>query len=496
MVFDRFKFALRSACLLVAGCEVGPNYRAPQLQVESGYSVEATTPTTLPATTRPSVLLQTPLTEQRWWSTLNDSVLNDLIDRAVKSNLDVRIAQSRVREARAELAYATGGQLPRLNADAAYSHNRLSKTAAPYNAFNVPGFPWEYNQYQVGFDASWELDLFGGIRRGVEAAGADLAAGEADQQNVLLSVMAEVARSYVDLRGYQRRYEIAQGNLASQRQTLEVTQDRRKQGVVTELDVAQAASQVAKTEAQLPVLHRQQMEALHRLAVLLGQEPEALTEELKRPQPVPTVPPEVAVGLPAELLRRRPDIRRAERQLAAATARVGQANADLYPKLSLTGNFMMMDADTHGLFDWRSRSLGIGPTVSWPIFDAGRLRQLINVRNAEQEQAMATYQRTVLGALEETHNAIVAFVTEQQRHRALQDAVTADQTAADVSQAQYRQGIVDFLNVLDAQRSLFESEDQLADSDRAVTTSLIALYKALGGGWQASDSSQAMAIQH
>jgi NodT family efflux transporter outer membrane factor (OMF) lipoprotein len=426
-----------------------------------------------------------PIAEASWWKALNDPELDTLMQRAVTSNLDVKVASAHVREARAQLAYAAGGQLPQVNGSAGYAHDRLSKTAAPYNAFDIPGFPWEYNQYQAGFDASWELDVFGGIRRGVEAARADLAASAADRQGVLLSVMAEVARNYVDLRGEQRRSEIAEKNLASQRDTLELTRDRRKQGVVTELDVAQAASQVAKTEAQLPILRRQQSEAIHRIAVLLGQQPEALTGELTtKPTPVPVPPPQIAIGLPAELLRRRPDIRRAERELAASTARIGQAKAALYPRLSLTGNFAMISASTSDLFDWNSRSYGIGPTVTMPLFDAGRLRRHVDVRTAQQEQALANYERTVLGAFEEVHNAIVTFVTEQERHRALVDAVAADRTAAEVSQAQYKQGVVDFLNVLEAQRSLFESEDQLADSDRAVTTALVALYKAVAGGWE------------
>jgi multidrug efflux system outer membrane protein len=216
----------------------------------------------------------------------------------------------------------------------------------------------------------------------------------------------------------------------------------------------------------------------------VGLYPQQLEQELDQPVALPISPPQVAPGMPIDLLRRRPDIRRAERELAAATARIGLATADLYPRLSLTGNFNTVSAGTQDLFNWRSRSYGIGPTVTWPIFDAARLRRVVDVRTAQQEQALAQYQRTVLAALEEVHNAIVTFVTEQQRHRSLADAVAADRTAADVARAQYRQGVVDFLHVLDAQRSLFESEDRLADSDRAVTTALVALYKSLAGGWE------------
>jgi NodT family efflux transporter outer membrane factor (OMF) lipoprotein len=417
-------------------------------------------------------------------------LLDKLMEQTVSANLNVKIAQARMREARADLAYAAGGGYPTVNANGGYSDNRLSQTAAPFNvADNLAGFPWEYQQFQAGFDASWEVDVFGGIRRSVEAADADMSAASADSQSVLLSAMAEVARNYIDLRGYQLRYAIALSNLKSQRETLEVTQDRRKRGVITELDVAQAASQVAKTEARLPLLQRSQSQAIHRIAVLLGQQPEALTEELSSPRPVPVPPPEIAIGVPGELLRRRPDICSAERALAAATARIGQATADLYPKFSITGNFAMLSADQ--LFNWSSRNYGIGPTVTWPIFDAGRLKSMVNVRNAQQAQALANYDLTVLGALEEVHNAIVTFATEQERHRSLVDAVKDDQAAVDIAQGQYRQGVIDFLNVLDAQRSLFESQDQLADSDRAVTTSLVAIYKALGGGWELAPSSTA-----
>jgi NodT family efflux transporter outer membrane factor (OMF) lipoprotein len=490
---------------LSCGCLVGPDYDAPAVSVDDSFgdatrgpeagSIAATAPaastTTTNSTAPATVLSSAAMGSAAWWKTLRDPLLDELITRSAAANLDVKIAASRVRQARAQLAYASGGSYPRANVGAGYSHNRLSKTAAPYNAFDLPGFPWEYNQYQAGFDAAWELDIFGGARRGAEAAGADLGASDADQQGILLSVMAEVARNYVQLRGDQQRDAIAQRNLRSQVQTLELTRDRRRQGVVTELDVARAASQVSKTEAELPLLRRRQAESIHRIAVLLGQPPEALRQMLSRPAPVPVPPPEIAIGVPAELLRRRPDIRRAERQLAGATARIGQAAADLYPRFSLTGNFATISAATNELFDWRSQSYGIGPTVTWPIFDAGRLRRVVEIRTAQQEQALDAYERTVLGALEEVHNAIVTFVTEQERHRALSAAVQSDQTAADVAQAQYRQGVIDFLDVLDAQRSLYVSEDELADSDRAVTTALVALYKSLAGGWEPTEAAHA-----
>jgi NodT family efflux transporter outer membrane factor (OMF) lipoprotein len=340
--------------------------------------------------------------------------------------------------------------------------------------------------YQAGFDASWELDVFGAVRRSVEAADAGLEASMEDRRSVLVSVLAEVALNYVELRGYQQQLEISGRNLQTQRETLDLTQDRTRKGAATQLDVSRAAALVSTTEAQLPLLRNLQWQAMHRLAVLIGQQPGALVETLSAVKPVPVPPAEVPIGVPAELLRRRPDIRRAERDLAAATARVGMATADLYPRFSLTGSFSLQSSNFSDLARWDSRTFGFGPAVLWPIFDAGRLRAVVRASDAQQEQALVRYEQTVLQSLEEVHDAIAAFITEQDRRKSLQEAVRASQESTELSQDLYRKGLTDFTTVLDSEQQLCQAQDALVQSETTVTTSLIALYKALGGGWEMS----------
>jgi NodT family efflux transporter outer membrane factor (OMF) lipoprotein len=426
-----------------------------------------------------------PVTITQWWATLNDPELDALIDRAVESNLDLRLATARLREARARRAAVSGEQLPTINLDAAYHHERISGNSQPFASVGNTGqIPFEWNLYQLGFDANWELDVFGGTRRAVEAAGADVTAGVEGRREVLLSVLAEVARNYVELRGIQRQLEVAEANLRVQRETVEVTRSQRAHGVVTELDVARAAAQASGTEAQIPALRNQQWQAVHRIAVLLGREPDALAGELSPHKPIPLPPHRVPVGLPSELLRRRPDIRRAERELAGATARVGVAVADLFPRFSLVATGGVESSDTENLFNWPSRVFNVGPQVTFPIFDAGRLRAIVQVRNAQQEQALVGYQQTVLGALREVEDAITGLGTEQERAKSLSDRVASTADAAAIARDQYKQGLTDFLTVLDAERSLYQAQDDLARSQQAVTVNLIALYKALGGGWE------------
>ncbi len=457
--------------VLPAACTVGPDYRPPDLKTEPSYGPVAAEQNAAAA----------------WWATLNDPVLNDLIATAAGNNLDLRQAEARIREARAQRAVVVGNDMPSLNVDGQYQHQRFSQNAAPFNAFNVPNFPWEFNLYQLGFDASWELDVFGGTRRAVEAAGAAVQASEEDRRAVLVSLLGEVARNYVELRGYQQERLLAQHNLDTQNQTLTLTRDRMNKGLSTELDVSRAAAQVATTAASVPVFERQEWQALHRIAVLAHQPLEKVIY-LREVAPIPSPPNSVVVGIPAELLRRRPDIRRAERQLASATARIGVAEAQLYPKFSLTGVFNLQSASIDDLFAWRSRAFSIGPTVTWPIFEAGRLRAVVNVRTAQQEEALVTYEQTVQSAIQEVRDALVAFTTERRRRASLSDAVAADADSVDLSSKLYAQGLTDFLTVLDAQRQLYQAQDQLAQSDTQLDSALIALYKALGGGWEADAS--------
>jgi outer membrane protein, multidrug efflux system len=514
--------------LVVAGCEVGPDYKPPQVTVRPDFpEAAATQPSSDVSVAKPN-----PVSLVEWWSTFNDPELDSLVHRAIQNNLDLQNAQSRLRQARAQRGVVGADLLPNVNTSAGYQNGRGSNNVViPLGAFGVPaagatptetplvvraadatpqasvgasqseplnplgagGLPGVETQlYQAGFDASWEIDVFGGVHRSIEAADADTAAAIEDRRFVAVSLVAEVARNYVELRSSQRQLKIAEENLASQQQTLELTRSRRHAGFVTDLDVARQAAQVAATASTLPQLEASIRRSIHQLGILLGQDPDSLSAELESPAPIPPVPPEVPIGMPVDLLRRRPDIRRAERQVAAASARIGVATADLYPRFSLTGSFGLDSSKTKNLIEWNSRYFALNPGISWPIFDGGRIKANIQVQKELAQQAANNYQQTVLNALGDVEDALASYRTEQIRNRALVDEVAASQDAEAIARQQYEQGLVDFLSVLDAQRSLFEAQIVLAQSDGAISTDLVALYKALGGGWEtpANDATQ------
>jgi NodT family efflux transporter outer membrane factor (OMF) lipoprotein len=337
--------------------------------------------------------------------------------------------------------------------------------------------------YSVGLDASWEVDVFGGVRRSVESATADLQASGEDLRSVLVSLLGEVALNYIEVRTIQARLAVAEANLAAQTETYELTAIRVQAGLTTALDLEQATYNLDSTRSQIPTLQSGLGEARNRLAILLGEHPGAVHAELAARQPIPVPPLEVAVGLPADLLRRRPDVRQAERKLAAQTAQIGVATAELYPKFSLVGSITLSALDLTNLFSATSRAFSIGPSVSWRLFDAGAIRKNIEVQSALQEQALIQYEATVLTALEEVENALVAFAEEQRRREALRNAAQAAERAVTLAQAQYGAGMVDFRSVLDAQRSLLSLQDQVVQSEGSVASDLVRLYKTLGGGW-------------
>ena len=319
----------------------------------------------------------------------------------------------------------------------------------------------------------------------VEAAGAEIGVAEAGQRGVLVSLLAEVARNYIESRGYQQRLVITRQNIGVQKEALDLTRSRYRSGLANDLDVQQAAALLAATESQVPSLETGFAEAVHHLSVLLGQPPGTLMDEMSVEKPIPLTPPAVPVGLPSELLQRRPDIQRAERELAAATARIGVAKADLFPKFSLIGFAGLESISADNWFDSVSRAWSAGPTVRWELFEAGRIRANIRVQNARQEQALEAYQQTVLVALEDSENALVAYAREQTRRESLLRSVQADQQAVELSTQLYKSGLVDFLRVLDSERSLYIAQDALVQSDQGISLDLVQLYKALGGGWQA-----------
>lgn len=468
--------ALPAAALLLGACTVGPDYAPPEPKVPDAFgrlTEEITGPTR-------TVAGEADLT--RWWSRLNDPVLDTLVDRAVSGNHDLRVAEGRLREARAARTVTASDAWPTVDAVGGYSRSRLSENVSSGRFSNQDSSGNDL--YAVGFDARWEIDVFGGVRRAVEAAEADIQTAQENTRDVLVSLVAEVARNYVEVRTFQTRLDIANRNVQVAQDAVDLSDSRFKAGLTSELDVAQARAQLEVRAARIPQLRTGLAQTVHRLGVLLGSEPMALAKELEAVRPIPAAPSEIPVGVPSDLLRRRPDVRRAERQLASATARIGVATAELFPKFSLTGFFELQSDQIGNLAEGDSRAWAIGPAVRWNVFDAGRIRAQIAVENARQEQAVAFYERAVLISLEDAENALVALSQEQTRRAALTRAVDANARAVDLATQLYSSGLRDFLNVLASNQQLFESEDQLAVSEHDVTTSLISLYKALGGGWE------------
>ena len=456
--------------LFFSACTVGPNYERPGVAVPSAWKE---------AQQRDIETQSAELT--RWWTAFNDPLLDSLVERAVKSNLDLRIAEGRIREARAARGFTAADLWPTVDVSGAYSRSRTSQNTLSSSSHG--GGNLERSLFETGLDAGWEIDLFGGTRRKVEAADATLEASVEDRRDLLVTLLGDVARNYISLRGFQSRLAVARANLKAQRETLELTQVRFQAGLVSDLDVAQAEVQVNTTAAEIPILESFLKQAAYQLDVLLGLQPGSLWNELVQEAPVPTLPPKILIGLPSELLRRRPDIRRVERQLAAATAQIGAATADLFPKFSLTGVFGLQSISAGDWFTGGSRFWSVGPTIRWPIFDAGKIRATIEVRNAQQEQALGRYEKTVLTAFQEVESSLVAYAQEQARYRSLVEAVAANRRAAVMANELYLRGLNDFLNVLVTQRSLYSLENDLAQSEATLELNLVTLYKALGGGW-------------
>ncbi len=460
---------------LLAGCAVGPNYKRPQAAVPTQWTVAPTRGTET----------KSPETDE-WWASFQDPELNSLVERSASRNLDLKLALERVQEARAARGVARSGYFPSIDGAASGTRNR-QRVIGPVGPQNSPVIvPVEFNNFQGGLSASWELDVFGGTRRRVQAATADATAAEENRRDVLVILLGDVGRVYAQLRGFQRRLEIANKNIKTQQDTLDLTSARAKAGLATELDVSRAAAQLESTRAIVPSLLSGIDVSIHRLSVLLGEEPGALRTELEKVSPIPSAGPKVDVGLPSDLLKRRPDIRRSEAQLAAATARIGEAKADLFPRFVLTGTAGRQATQLHDLTLGAGNFFSAGPGISLPLFTGGRIRSNIAVQTSRQREALIGYQSTVLNALEEVENALVSYSQEQERRDRLNEAVSHSQLAVDLATEQYKAGLVDFLSVLDAQRDLYANEDQLVQSQTTVTANLVGLYRALGGGWSAS----------
>jgi outer membrane protein, multidrug efflux system len=445
---------------------VGPGYAPPKTTLPTQWNTQAAGGVITGAED-----LQT---LAKWWKSLDDVTLSSLIDRAVQGNLDGKKAQSRIREARARQGVSRSGLFPIVGASGSLTSSGAGRDANLGNTTDL---------YQTGFDASWELDVFGGVRRSVEAAGADLGASEEDLRDVLVSLLSEVALNYVEARTFQARLSVAEENLSSQEETYQLAQWRNAAGLSDELAVQQARYNLESTRSQIPSLRTGMEEAINRLAVLLGERPGALRKEMETARPGPSAPAQIAVGVPADILRQRPDVRRAERQLAAETARIGVAKANLYPKVTLNGSIGLESLSLNGLVNLASKVFNYGPKITWTVFNAGAIRKNIEVQSEVQEQALIRYEASVLTALEDVENALVAYAQERERKVTLVETSRAAREAALLAEHKYQAGLTDFTSVLDSQRSLLSFQDQLAQSEGALTSDVVRLYKALGGGW-------------
>jgi multidrug efflux system outer membrane protein len=456
--------ALALTALSLTACAVGPDYRPPETApVEFIAAADAR-------------VAETPF-EATWWGQFGDPVLDDLVARALSGDLDVKIAAARVAEARAGLSASRRERWPDVGAAVARTESHAPEALVGFDRLET-----EY--YEAGFSTLWEIDLFGRVRRGVEAASADAEAVEAHLRDAQVLVAAEVVRNYLELRGAQKRLAVARQNLGYQRETYELTQVRLELGRGTQLDVASAAASLAATEAEIPLLVAAEAAAANRLAVLLGLRPGALATELA-PRDIAPHLTTLAVGTPEDLLRRRPDVRAAERELAAATARIGVAKADLFPRLTLSGFIGFIAGDAGDLIDSQSRAWTATPALSWAGFGSGT-RARVTVAEARTDAALASYEGTVLRALEETENAFVIYGQQRERLTSVMQQAAASREAAELARVQYREGALDFLRLLDAERTLLQAEDALARVEIDLNTAVVLIYKALGGGWKAA----------
>ena len=462
-------FALPVLLSLALGActTVGPDYKKPPTEAPAEWN-------SLNQTMPPATNTGATGDLSQWWQTLNDPLLTELMDEALQANLDLRSAQARLREARSRRTATASFKYPDVNASINANRNRFSKEAGSGTTVNL---------YSAGFDASWELDVFGGVRRSVEAADADVQSSQASLDATQVSLVAEVASSYIEVRAQQSLLAISRSNVESQSETLQLTDWRAQAGLVSVQDVEQARSNRDQTRAQIPSIETSLAEAEHSLDILLGRPPGTLHQRLATTTALPNVPVQIAVGIPADTLRQRPDVHAAERKLAAETARVGVAEAARYPNFTLTGSIGLeaLTLGSLGSADATRSSLGAGVTA--PIFNAGRLRALVDVQDAVREQALVSYEQTVLSALQEVENALVNFSRNRERGEALMSAVKSARTAAVLARERYSAGLIDFQSVLTSERTVLVLEESLARNQADGVLALIRLYKALGGGW-------------
>jgi NodT family efflux transporter outer membrane factor (OMF) lipoprotein len=462
--------------LAFAGCTVGPNFQRPKTAVSTNWQ-EIADPRVSTASA----------TYRGWWKGFNDPVLDRLIERAYQENLSLRQAGVRVLQARAELGIAVGEIFPQTQqAIGSVQYNRTSDRGALAAATQGSVAYW---QSEIGVQASWELDFWGRIRRNIESADASLLSSLADYDNTLVTLTADVANAYITIRTAEERIRIARENVETQQESLKIAEARLAWGVATQLDVDQARTALLNTLATIPSLETQLRQARDALSVLLGMPPSDLSDLLDGPSAIPASPRDVIVGIPADLLRRRPDVRRAELQAAAQSAQIGVAKADLLPAFSLVGNLVFVSTDLgkfklSDMYRWGSRQVQIGPTVQWNILNYGQITNDVRVQDASFQQLLIAYQNAVLSAQQDVEDNLVAFLRAQDRAELLGQSVVSAKSAVAIAVLRYREGVTDFTTVLTAQQALLSQQDSLVTTLGSIATSLVATYRALGGGWE------------
>ncbi|MHC2067725.1 efflux transporter outer membrane subunit [Bremerella sp. T1] len=462
--------AVATATIGLTGCLVGPDHIDPGAPFQCEW---------IPPL--PPGVSQSPNDSIAWWTKFDDPVLTSMIVRTAQQNLTLGQAAERIAEARALRGIVRGDLFPDIDGIGSYTRR---KTSGSGNSFGLSNFnPPPFNFWSAGFDATWEVDIFGGVRRRLQAADADVDVAIEDHNDLLVSLQGEVGANYIQVRTLQRRIEFVERNIQLQRQSLKITEDRFAAGTVSQLDVEQAKSNLYSTEAGLPLL-RQEMElAYHRLSVLMGEPPSDLSKEITPQQRFPSLPQDIAVGLPIELIRQRPDIRSAERQLAAQAARIGVAVSELYPRFTITGTFTVDTTKFNRWFTTESIAYAAGPAMRWRLLDFGRVRSDIEVQRARWRGLVYNYQNEVVTAAQEVEDALSQYRYSIRRAESLREAALAARAAAEISEEQYKGGIIPFQTLLDAQRFQAELDDQAANAEGDIYLAVVSLYKALGGGW-------------
>jgi NodT family efflux transporter outer membrane factor (OMF) lipoprotein len=475
----RSKVLIIVSSALLSACAVGPDFKEPPSDLPPQWRAPTATTDTV---------------EREWWKQFHDATLDDLVTRALTSNAQVQIATLRFAQSRVVRGVEAGARWPAVNASAAYSRERQSENGTATRLIDLiaPGEGGDeiikllsdpFSVYQGGFDVGWELDLWGRVRRSVEAADANVRLSEQDLRDAQLSLVGEVVRSYLELRGVQDQLRIANADAAAGADLVELTEYRVKGGLVDELDLTTQRARLAESRSNIPPLRQQETQLVSALAVLLNVPPGSLDAQLSATSPTFSLPSSIAGGVPSEVARRRPDIQRAEAQLQAATAEIGVAVADLYPRFTLTGSFVQQSLKASDFTDWGSRQWSIGPSLSLPIFDGGRRRAAVELRKLDQQQAAVTYQQTVLRAWHEIETALSGYSAERERNGELATALAQSRDAYDIARVRYNHGMINYLAELDARRTLFQTERAYSQSNTQLGTQWVAVYKALGGAW-------------